>query len=254
MTTYRHSHELWAMRHRLGYRWDACGKYLEYSEHFATAIDSEPKSSKIAFRAVHEEIEKLILVFEAESDIAVYQERIELINISQKPVIWTLTNIPYQNIWVSKESESIHFSWNSYSIKVFQLKLKNRKEVERYDSLRFSLVHNWILNSTWKYKWGNFWNLNEIMHAKRELRMYWKYAFGKPEVIVYMPHHHGINEQGLVNLLVDYVIEQIRKIMTKDFIISLQFWFAIWSGLYVLNEKELKWRRGSDSIEEKKLL
>lgn len=237
---YRRSHELWAKRHQLGAHWNACGQHLEYSIYLAQFTDPEPRTPRIAFRAVDEDIATLSLVFEADSYTARFQERIALVNVNRKPIVWAMTNIPYQEFLEFHERAGPLFSWDSYKLCAVQLRLKSGSDVKPFDTMDSHLTHTWFHNSTWKYRWQRFWNLDAIQWAKTRLYEYWTFSFGMPATRSYGPNGH---EARVIQRLVESGTRPISWLMASDWVVTLQFWGALWSRLYVLNdEEELQWR------------
>lgn len=250
--TYRRSHELWAKRHRLGAHWNACGQHLEYSVYIAQATDPEPRISRIAFRSVNEDIDTLSVVFEADSDTARYQERIAMVNVNRKPIVWTMTNVPFQDFLQLHDHAGPRFSWDAYKISVVQLKLKGGRIVQPFDTLTSHLTHTWFLNSTWRHKWQRFWNLDAIHWAKKRLCEYWTFGFGMPATRRYGPNGY---EATPVQRLMTSGTRPLAWLMASDWVVTIQFWAALWSGLYVLNdETELQWRWKKPEIGAEKLL
>lgn len=240
LKTYRFSHAVWTGQHRLGAHWQRCGAYLEYSLFLANAADREPRVSQIAFRAVDEPVKFLSLVLEAESSKARYQERISGINIDSKPITWRISNVPHQEFLGFSAQGDPQFSLDTLKIHVCELKLLNGRDVAPFSALTSCLTHSWFLNSTWKYRWNQSWNLDAVFEAKRCLRMYWKFRFGQPAVRCYGP---ATTEGKSVWQLLAIGLSPIAWLMSRDCLISLQFWGAIWSGLYVITDKEsLHWR------------
>ncbi|WP_211442454.1 hypothetical protein [Collimonas humicola] len=206
----------------------------------AQFTDPEPRISRIAFRALHEDIQELTLFFEAESASARFQERIEIRNVNKKPIVWIMTNVPHQDFLRSNECTGLQFSWDTYRISVTRLKLKNGYEVDPFNALTCHLTHTWFLNSTWKWKWKRFWNLDAIQWAKTRLFEYWHFGFGMPAIRIFGPN--GFEVTTVQRLLIS-ATRPIAWVMSRNWVITFQFWIAIWSGLYVLNdESELQWR------------
>ena len=240
LRTYRRAQEISAKRRRLGAIWEACGSHFEYSDYLAQFTDPEPRTSRIALRSVSEDIDVLALVFEAESASARFQERIEVFHVGRKPIVWTMTNVPYQDYLGFHERSGPRFSWESCRIIVTRLKLKSGEEARPFETIAADLTHSWFLNSKWKHRWGRFWNLDAVEWAKRRLAEYWRWGFGMPSTRQYGPN--GL-EVGAGRRLAIVFTRPIAWLLSRDSVVTIQFWMAIWSGLYVLNdESELHWR------------
>lgn len=234
LSTYVRSHGLWVKRHRLGTHWTECGDYFEYSLYLAQLTDPEPRESKIAIRAISEEIASLSLVLEARSASARFQERIELLNVNRKPLVCKLPNIPYQDVPEFHEQAGPLFSWDDYDISVTSLQLVNGNKMRPFKSMRASLSHTWFLNSRWERRWKCFWNLDAVKEA--QLRIYQRWAFQ-------VKYAYFGRELNLAQGLAVAAMRPFAWVMAQDWAIAAQFWIAIWSGLYVLNDKsELQWR------------
>ncbi len=241
LNTYRRSHELWAHDHRLGAYWEKCGDHLEYSLHLAQHTDPEPQVSKIAFRAKSEEVTHLSLIFEAESYTARFQEQVSLDYVNHKAIVWTMTNIPCQRFFRLHDGVGIRFSWDTLKLRDIRITLQSGRELTPFDMLTSSLTHSWFLNSKWKFKWGQYWNLDAIYCAKQTLVEYWRFSFGMPRVRIFRPYD---SSDGTITLAqaVAVVTRPIAWAMSKEFVITIQFWFALWSGLCQLNdESQLQW-------------
>jgi hypothetical protein len=242
LSTYQRSHELWAKRDRLGAKWQSCGDDLEYSLYLAQLTDPEPRTSKIAIRTTGEGIARLTLVFEAESDVARFQEQVTMVNVSPKAIIWTMTNIPYQRFLEFHDRAGPRFSLDSYRLRDVCIKLQSGKDVTPFDTVTSHLTHTWFLNSEWKFKWNRFWNLDALQWAKQRLMQYWLFRFGIPAVRTYGPSDSSTNTITLARMLV-LITRPVARMMANESMISIQFWFALWSGLCVLDDKsQLQWR------------
>lgn len=233
LPTYRRSHLIWLKHRRLGNFWRKCGQHFEYSLHLATIADWEPRQSKIAIRA-EKNIDELVLVFEARSGSARFQERIELLNVNPKPIVWTMAQIPVQDVPVISEDAGIRFTWGEYDISVTRLRLHDGHEVTPFKTSQSNLTHTWFLNSERSYRWGLHWNLDAIKEAKVHLHHHW---------ISELKYLHFGREISSAQRLRHMLLRPVGRVMTSDWALSFQFWTAIWSGLFVLNnESRLQWR------------
>lgn len=239
LPTYRKSHEIWMKRHRLGAHWHSCGDHLEYSTYLPNSTDPEPRIPRIALRAKGENIEHASLIFEAESRVARFQERIVVTNVGKKPVIYSMVNIPHQEL-VQADERGIRFSLDEYILFDIYIRLESGLEFRKKSSLRASLTHSWLINSEWENKWGQPWNLDVLKFAKGELAGYWRFVFGANGMRRYTPNGCTSRPFGSV------IRKPIAGLMATDLLVSTQFWLAIWSGLWLLNEDwrlECRWKR-----------
>ena len=249
--TYIRSHRLWTKRHQLGVHWERCGEHFEYSLYLAHTTDPEPRTSKIAVRATGENIASVSMLFEAESDVARFQEQIAMININQKAIVWTLTNIPHQQFVELHDRAGIRFSWDAYKMCNIRIKLQSGRDTPLFDTPTSDLTHTWFLNSDWIFRWGQFWNLDTVKWAKNRLAQYWRFRFGMPGVRTYGPT--TTSSQALKPWRVFAIATRpIAWLMAQDSAVTVQFWLAIWSRLFVLNEEsqlQLRWHLHRETSE-----
>lgn len=240
---YAKSHHRWAGRHRLGASWHSLGDCLEYSLYLALEVDPDPKIPKIAIRAKDCVIDDLALIFEAQSGASNFQEHIKAVNVGSTPIIFSMGNIPHQKMWVA--NGGIHFSWDSYQLRCSHISLGGGRTAPRTFSGIKNLTQTWLLNSTWRYRWGRYWNLDAITYAKQELMLYWRFGFCSRGVM-YVCGLQKINRNfSALNFLRSIDIPRIfGAIMAQDILLNIQFWIAWWSHLFVLNadsKLEFRW-------------
>lgn len=240
---YSKSHNRWVDRHRLGTSWDAIGEYLEYSLYLALEVDPDPKVPKIAIRAKDCVIDDLVLIFEAQAGSSNFQEHIKAINISSTPAVFSMGSIPYQKMRVS--DGEIYFSWDSYQIRCIHISLKGGKSVPCAISVIKNLTQTWGLNSTWRKRWGRYWNLDAITHAKRELKLYWRFGFCRKKVIYVGGFQKPQGNFFSLNFFqsIDFA-RMFGAIMAQNVMLNIQFWLACWSHLFILNadfKLEFRW-------------
>ena len=242
LSAYRRSHELWAKRHRLGARWESCGEHLEYSLYLAQFTDPEPRTSKIAIRTTGEDVTHLSLIFEAESDVARYQEQVTMVNVNKKAIVWTMSNIPHQRFVEFHDRAGPRFSWDACKMRDVRINLASGRDVVPFDTMTSHLTHTWFLNSEWKFKWSLFWNLDALRWAKQRLAQYWRFGFGMPAVRTYGPSASSAKTITLGRMLA-VVTRPVAWLMSTECATTIQLWLALWSGLCVLNdESQLQWR------------
>jgi hypothetical protein len=95
------------------------------------------------------------------------------------------------------------------------------------------LTHNWFLNDALVKKWGYWWNCNLIKWAKHDIASYWKYGFGTQKIRFYSLCSFGSHKLPLWML----PIRLLTSFMSSRWMVTLQFWCAIWSGLYKLSDE-----------------
>lgn len=232
--TYVRSQEIWARRNRLGARWQPLGNYLEYSLRLALLTDIEPRTSRVALRATSRKISSLEVYFEATGSGIRYQEKISLCDLNSRPIIWNLVNIPCQRLIDISESGAA-FSIDSVQFLHCHVELDDGEVIPRHNSLMAHMTHSWLMNDEWAFRWGVWWNCNSIKWAKRRIEEYWRWGVGSPAFRIYSSNHREpIWISGL---------RGIGWVMGRSWLVTLQFWMAIWSGLFILNDDDrLQWR------------
>ncbi|MEM5332378.1 hypothetical protein VSR34_38800, partial [Paraburkholderia sp. JHI2823] len=134
--------------------------------------DPEPRVSRIALRAKDQELAKLELVFEAIGSFGRHQEKISIDNLDRRPGVRVLDQIPHDEL-VEASDRGIYFSVDSYKIFNCHVQLPDGQTVRQPNSLRASLMHNWLLNDEWITRWNRRWNCNALRWAKGGIREYW---------------------------------------------------------------------------------
>ncbi|GEM_PF-728855 len=238
LKTYRRSHELWARRHHLGARWIPLGSYLEYSLQLAKPTDAGAKVSKVAFRSKKHNISNLEVFFEAVGGGIRYQEKICLSDIDERPIVCSMVNVPCQEL-ITLSNNKIMFSIDSVQFRKCQVELEGGEMVSQFDSQVSYLTHSWLMHDEWKFRWGVWWNCNSIKWAKQRLQDYWRWGFGAPKLRVISPSTEFSRREPLWMS----GLRGIGWLMGRPWLVTMQFWVAIWSGLFILNdEDELQWR------------
>ena len=104
------------------------------------------------------------------------------------------------------------------------------------------LTYSWFLNSTWVRVGDRLLNTDLIQECKYRLATYWRFCLGSPYLRVYVP---GPVKQAMsVQRVVDVVTRPIASVMGSDSMVTVQFWSAIWSGLYDFDTEGKLVRRG----------
>lgn len=236
--TYSDAHQRWMKRHRLGARWQKLGNNVEYSLYLAKPTDAEPRVSKVAFRAVETEVAKFECVFEAEGAGVRYQDAITLHDLDRSPIVFNLVSIPTQK-FLSHLEDDIRFSVESYQFRKCFAALSNGQS-EKFDSLTSHLTHTWLLQDTWSRRWGNFWNCNSIAYAKREIEMYWIWRFNFRGGSAYTQLPSGRTSK---KPFWSFWRRPVVWLMSRPGLLTMQFWAAIWSGQFILDENDRLRRR-----------
>jgi hypothetical protein len=235
INTYMHSHEQWASRNRLGARWDSIGDNLKFSIRFGLPTDNRESMTRIAFKTTDTLLSRIEMTIEAEGAGIRYQEHVSLVNVNTSPLVLNLANIPVLDVFFPKES--IEFSVNSYQISNCQIWYEDGTREHIKNCQRYYLMHNWCLNDTWIRRWGMTWNCNAIHEAKRRIGDYWKWGFKAPVMGIYPPFTASNSR------LYTGQAESLRWLMTRQWCLALQFWLAVWSGLFVMGrDNVLRWR------------
>jgi hypothetical protein len=236
--TYVRSHNRWLRRHRLGSHWESFDDVLEYSIYLPISLEPEPRTPLIAFRSKNDDVVNLSVVFEAESDTTRFQEKISVVNLTKKPIICKMSKIPHQEVIGMYANGWPRFLIDEYRFLDWQIQLTRNRKIHLERSVTSHLMQCWAVNSTWSEKWECNWNLDAIVWAKRELAIYWQFGFGMPRVRIYGPGGHSSSFD-----LTFYITRPIAKLMSAKFAVSIQFWVAIWSTLWILNDDDqLQWR------------
>jgi hypothetical protein len=238
LATYQWSHARWDNRHRLGARWSPLGDHAEYSVRLAQFTDPASQSSRIKFRARNAEVSKLNLVFEAFGCEGRYQQQISVEDLDQRSIIKVLSDVPRADL-IEASDRGIFFSVDSYRLRNINVQLRDGQSISLPDSLTASLMHNWLLNDAWAFRWKQRWNCNAIRYAKQGIREFWRFRFGRPRVRIFSPDRTGTKRQPLSRSL----MTGLGWVMGCNWLVTVQFWLAIWSHLYILTDKErLEWR------------
>ena len=236
--TYSEAHQRWTKRNGFGARWETLGKHIEYSLYLTKPTDAEPRVSKIAFRAVDAAVVRFDCIFEAAGAGLRYQDAITAHDLDRSPVVFPLTRVPSQN-FLSHLKGDIRFTLESYQFRKCSVSLEGG-QVPEFDSLTWHLGHNWLISDTWNRRWGTFWNCNSITYAKREIEIYWKWGFATGGRSVYTPlPRRGHSKRLFWNFWRIAVV----WLMSRPWMLTVQFWAAIWSRQFVLDESDRLRRR-----------
>lgn len=231
--TYFASHQKWAARHRLGAQWHHLGAHLEYSVRLAQPTDSEPQISRLALRSTGGSLAKVDLYFEALGAGIRYQEKISVCDVDHRPIVCSLKSIPVQE-FVGGQDSGIAFSVEHVQLRQCVVQRSSGEVLPARDSVIFTMSHSWIMHDEWAHGWGRWWNCNAIKFAKGELALYWRFAFGLPQYRVYSPYAAYSRHKFSLRP----ILQGFGWIMAQPLLASVQFWLAIWSGLYVMDKDD----------------
>ncbi|MCH4248510.1 MAG: hypothetical protein LKF82_11875 [Acinetobacter populi] len=251
--TYKKSHQIWLSHNRLCDHWYKHESLFEYSVYFPSITDSNYRKARIAIRSLEgKDISSLSFNIEVDSVFNRYVEPIvNLKNITRKPIYINLSKIPPQDLIHCDKNAGIIFAWDSFNIDVIDLKFSHNDEIiQDKKGITHHLSHTWLLNSSWVNCNGKCYNIDAIDECKRRIYMWWKFGFARPKVITFTQNPQPINIiNKFKNILLQPIINLIIWIATQDIILSLQFWIAISSQLFILTDnEELKWRWSKNNI------
>ncbi|WP_220034564.1 hypothetical protein, partial [Pseudomonas syringae] len=113
----------------------------------------------------------------------------------------------------------------------------------------------WVAGSSWN-QWpdvhgmggrmtvesaGRDWNLDALKFAKQELEIYWRWFGTFSYSGMYVPVADGGPRHA--GPLVRTGAKAIGWVMSTRWLVTAQFWLAIWSGLWVLDQDDrVIWR------------
>lgn len=245
--TYEKSHRIWLTQNRIGTHWYKHDSLFEYSVYFPNITETSSSKAMIAIRALNgKNIDYLALNIEVDSAFGRYVEPIiNLKDITNKPIFYHLKNIPFQDLVRCDESVGIIFAWDEYRIDVIELEFSNTDEIiKNKKGNTHHLSHTWLLNSSWVNCNGKSYNTDAIEECKRTLNLWWRFGFARPKVIILTQNPPPLSiTSKFKNMTVQPIITVIIWLATCNIALSLQFWMAILSQLFILTDNEkLKWR------------
>ncbi|HAT1513785.1 TPA: hypothetical protein I8W54_002104 [Morganella morganii] len=235
---YKQSHMYYEKHTQLGSHWMKLGEYLEYSLRLATRTDHKSLKSKIAFRSTKETLTSVTLFFEASGGYGRYQQKIELANLDENPIIVTLEQIPKIDL-IQASTSGILFTIHEMKLTQCVVITQENHQCSPLESSALHPTHSWLLNDTWKYRWGIFWNCNAIKHAKYEIATYWKWKFNYYDFFYYEPNR----------ILIQIIPRKLLcKILVHPYMLTLQFWLAVHSGRYEFCDGKLVYKKIKNKI------
>lgn len=238
--TYLHSHRRWTSKHDLGSFWNPLGEYLEYSVYLAESTDAQPQESRIALRSMEGTINRLECVFEGRGMGVKYQDRIIAVDLDTSPAIFKLINQPVCEL-IEVTNDRVRFSLDTYRLIHCSIDLSNGHNIVVPDGLTQTLTQTSTWNSQWSKRWDMDWNLDAVKFAKQELEIYWRWFGTYSYSGMYVPVADGGPKYAAPWARVG--AKAIGWVMSNRWLLTAQFWLAIWSGLWVLDQDDrLRWR------------
>ena len=217
---YERSDRLYQQRRALGAKWSPLTQYLEYSIETANIFDHlNGKKQRITLRKLKDvvtPIDSVTLLVTAHSKGFIEPERIVTGKVDEKPQLFTLHNIPIQEIFV--EREGIYTSYESMTVEVLEIISRHEPlPIHSASSPYFTPTHYSYLNEDYAEKWGYFWNLGLYTSAKEELHIAIRYFFGVDLIPVW----------GRQRTLWDKIRLSICWMLTHRRVLNQIFWTAL---------------------------
>lgn len=238
--TYLHSHRRWTSKHDLGSFWNPLGEYLEYSVYLAESTDAQPQESRIALRSMEGTVNRLECVFEGRGMGVKYQDRIIAVDLDTSPAIFKLINQPVCEL-IEVTNDRVRFSLDTYRLIHCSIDLSNGHNIVVPDGLTQTLTQTSTWNSQWSKRWDMDWNLDAVKFAQQELEIYWRWFGTYSYSGMYVPVADGGPKYAAPWVRVG--AKAIGWVMSNRWLLTAQFWLAIWSGLWVLDQDDrLIWR------------
>jgi len=222
LPTYRRSHVAWMKRNSLGARWTPLWDGVEYDISFPHPAYPEPRVCRAVFRALETPVRSAEMILEVHGSGIRYQEHIRLQEINAQPIVVSLRSVPELDI--ERIGGNFSFSVEGYGFLSGRFVSPDGQAREHGESLRHSLIQNWMFNDAWVHRWGHWWNGNEIMRAKGLIAEYWRFRFGFR------------TWQSAV----------LGNTLGISWVVTVQFWVAVASMLFVLSpdgELQLRWQQ-----------
>ena len=237
--TYLVSHRRWSNQYGLGAYWELLGEDLEYTLRIAQSTDPLPQVSKIAFRARKHVVKCFKGVFEAKGMDVRYQESITIFDVDATPIIYSLVNLPMCEP-IDVNQHAIRFSLDTVRFRLCSVEFEDGRLERISDPLTQTLTQTWAQNSQWKENWGSYWNLDAIHFAKQELGIFWRWFGTYSYIGRYSPGGQLSGSAPWWRPMAKIV----GWVMSLPWLVTVQFWLVIWSGLFVLDKDDrLSWRR-----------
>jgi len=178
---YERSDRLYQQRSVLGARWRPLTQYLEYIIETTNIYDHLNGNKQwIALRKrqdVVTPIDSVTLMVIAHNKGYIEPERIVTGKVDEKPQVFTLHNIPIEEVYI--KGEGIYLSYESMTVEVLEIISRHEPlPIHSASSPYFTPTHYSFLNDGYTEKWGYFWNLGLYTGAKVELHKVIRYFFG----------------------------------------------------------------------------
>lgn len=182
---YKASHDCALRRYRLGSHWKKLGEHVEYDT-FLNFIRSNEDHSLMAVRSTDEKgLRKVKINIKVNGSGVDYQDTIEIFNLGNEPTMKMLPNIPKKELWV--EDDGIYSRYKDVYTEIVELVDQNGENL-LFGEVRdhFKITHTECLNYKIVYRWGRYWNLDELEFEKNNLALKYEkylifpYCYGEP--------------------------------------------------------------------------
>ncbi len=228
LQTYQHSQECHDHRSEFAQQWLPLGAQVEYSLHLESIATPGPRTSFIAVRSTNasESLRKIELRVEAADDTLAYEDCITLHHITQRPKLAAMPSIPPRGAYLGRNN-SLETPYKTLTVYLIHL-FKDDEIVESDASgPAHRPDHYFVLNSTYKQRFGRVWNLDWIEIQKEEIRNFLQWSMASPR---YIRARGGKYPPGrmLPEILRRVVGRPLFRIVARKWVISLVFWIPIW--------------------------
>lgn len=169
-----------------------------------------------------------------------YQDRIIAVDVDETPAVFKLNNQPLCEL-VDVTEDRERFSLYTYRFCHGDIELSDGRNILIAEGMTQTLTQTSTFNSQWSERWDMHWNLDAVKFAKQELEIYWRW-FGTFSCSgMYVPVGNGGPKYAAPWVRVG--AKAIGWVMSIPWLVTAQFWLAIWSGMWVLDQDDrLRWR------------
>nr|WP_157720831.1 hypothetical protein [Pseudomonas sp. Z003-0.4C(8344-21)] len=211
----------------------------------AQSTDPEQQQSKVAFRSTRRRIERFQAVFEAEGMGRKYQENVTIHGVDATPIVCALSSLPVCEP-VGIVGLAMKYSLETVRFYSCVATLEGDRVEQISSPLRQSLTQTWAENSHWKERWGIWWSLDSIMLAQQELQIFWRWLGTYSHFGLYSPSAPSSRPKVISRFIGWWwrpIAKAVGSLMGMRWLVVLQFWSAVWSGLFVIDSDDrLSWR------------
>lgn len=226
--TFETSHNEYLKRETFLKKWKFLAHNIEISYQLPSILDNAKiPSVRFAIRVSSDIIiDKLILRIEARSGVR-YQENLTLYNVSNIPIINTLSSIPLRDIYFDKE---IGIYQSVREIKVYIQELIINGSSIAIDSNQH-VYHSHptdfdLLNMRFTHRWGRYWNLYEIDYEINYLQNKAKYYLITPKILRSRSSDITTKEK-LGHICRSFIGRPVYLCFCNKYMCRLWFWFKI---------------------------